>query len=338
MRVLVTGAGGFVGRRLVSALLGEPALTRGGADAERICELILTDRSNEGLGAFASDPRVRIEIGDICDAEFRQGLFVKRIDSIFHLAAALTSEAEADFARSLEINLLGAINLLEDCRSGGHRPRFIYPSSIAAFGGPLPERVDDKVCQTPQTSYGTAKAVAELLINDYSRHGFVDGRVLRLPVVLIRPGASHAAVSDRIAAIVRDPLRGEDIVCPLAPETKIPVASVRSVVAALIKLHEVPADRFGHTRAMNLPSLTVTAAEMVEALNTLDFGGTRGQVRWERDDELQALVDGWPRFFISDEASRLGIRADASFADILRAYVEDELRPAACAPYARLTA
>jgi D-erythronate 2-dehydrogenase len=328
MRVLVTGAAGFVGRRLISALLNEPALTRAGGDAEQISELILTDRSDAGLSTFTGNPRVRIEIGDFCEAEFRRALFVKRIDSIFHLAATLTTDAEADFARGLQVNLLGVIDLLEDCRSGGHRPRFIYPSSIAAFGGPLPDRVDDKVSQTPQTSYGTAKAVAELLINDYSRHGFVDGRVLRLPFVLIRPGATNPSVSDRVASIVREPLHGMDVSCPLGPETKIPVASVRCIAAALIKLHEVPADRFGHTRAMNLPSLTVTVAEMTEALDGFDYPGPRGKVSWERNDQLQAIVDGWPNCFVSEEASRLGIRSDASFTEILRAYVEDELRPA----------
>jgi nucleoside-diphosphate-sugar epimerase len=328
MRVLVTGAGGFVGGRLVSALLNELALTRAGGDAEQIGELILTDRSDAGLSAFSGNPRVRVEIGDFCEAEFRRALFVKRIDSIFHLAATLTTDAEADFARGLQVNLLGVIDLLEDCRSGGHRPRFIFPSSIAAFGGPLPDRVDDKVSQTPQTSYGTAKAVAELLINDYSRHGFVDGRVLRLPFVLIRPGAPNPSVSDRVASIVREPLHGRDVACPLDPETKIPVASVRCIAAALIKLHEVPADRFGHTRAMNLPSLTVTVAEMIEALDGFDYPGPRGKVSWERNDQLQAIVDGWPNCFVSEEASRLGIRSDASFTEILRAYVEDELRAA----------
>lgn len=329
MRILVTGAAGFVGRRLVGALLNEPALTRGGGDAEQISELILTDRSEGELDAFAGDPRVRIAIGDMCDAEFRRVLFTKRIDSIFHLAAMLTAEAEANFAAGLKVNLLGLLDLLEDCRSGGHRPRFIYPSSIAVFGGPLPERTDDKVWQTPQTSYGTAKAVGELLINDYSRHGFIDGRVLRLPVVLIRQGASAPSISDRIASLLRKLLRGEDAVCPLRPDTKIPVGSVRCIATGLIKLHEVPADRFGHTRAMNLPSLTATAAEMVEAVQSFDYPGPRGKVRWERDDQLQAIVDSWPNFVVSEEASRLGIRSDASFTEILRAYVEDEPRLAA---------
>ena len=185
------------------------------------------------------------------------------------------------------------------------------------------------MCQTPQTSYGTAKAAVELLINDYSRHGFIDGRVLRLPVVLIRPGSRNPGLSDRVASILREPLGGENVVYPLLPETKIPVGSAACVVAALIKLHEVPTDRFGHTRAMNLPSLTVTAAEMVEAVNSLDFPGARGRICWERDDQLQAVVDGWPSFLVSDEASRLGIRSDANLMDILRAHVEDEIRPAA---------
>jgi D-erythronate 2-dehydrogenase len=323
MRVLITGAGGFIGRSLVSALLKEPALTRGGADSEQLCDLILADRYPGGLEPFTSDSRVRVETGDLADAEFRKSLFAKRVDSVFHLAATLTTEAETNFERGLQVNLLGILDLLENCRIGGHRPRFIYPSSIAAFGGPLPEKVDDKVAQTPQTSYGTSKSIAELLINDYSRHGFIDGRVLRLPVVLIRPKSASPSVSDSVAAIVREPLQGIDVVCPFAPETKIPVASVRSIAAGLIKLHEIPADRFGHTRAMNLPSLTVSVAEMVEAMQQIETSAPRGSIGWQRDEELQAIVDGWPRYFLSEEANRLGIRGDANFAEIIRAYMED---------------
>ncbi len=322
MRVLVTGAGGFVGRGLISALLKGPALV-GDSGAEQVSELIATDLNELGLAGLPNDPRLSPRAGDLCRADFREALFEKRIDSVFHLAATLTTDAETDFERGMAVNVLGVLDLLEACRIQGNRPRFLYPSSIASFGGPLPETVDDSVVHTPQTSYGTAKAIAELLINDYSRHGFVDGRVLRLPIVLIRPGAPSPSVSDKVASIVREPLKGNDVICPLAPDTKVPVASVRSVAAALIKLHNLPADRFGHTRAMNLPSLTVSIAEMVAALEAFDFPGPRGAVTWQPDEQLQTIVESWPRFFVSEEARRHGIAADASFTDILRAYVED---------------
>jgi nucleoside-diphosphate-sugar epimerase len=325
MRILITGAGGFVGRTLLKALLAKPALAgRGGAArAESITEIILTDISEAALAGLPDDPRLAIRAGNIADDAFRRTLLAPPVDTIFHFAATLTTDAEHNFERGLETNVLSLIRLLDDCRAGDNCTRFLYPSSIAAFGGPLPGTIGDHVAQTPQTSYGTAKSIAELLINDYSRHGFINGRILRLPVVLIRTGAPSPSVSDKVAAIVREPLHGRDVVCGLAPGTLIPVASARSVAEALIRLHDVPADRFGHTRAMNLPSLTVSVTDMIASLEGFDHPGPRGRILWERDEQVQGIVDSWPRYFISEEASRLGLQADASFTDILRAYVED---------------
>jgi nucleoside-diphosphate-sugar epimerase len=329
MRVLVTGAGGFIGRRLVVRLLSEPALTHEDGRAEQIRELVLACRSGAAAEAFPSDSRIRIEIGDISDPGYVSRLFDRRPDSVFHLAAALTAEAEANFERGLEVNILALIRLLELCRRQGHRPRFVFAGSTAAFGGSLPDPVDDRVAQAPQTSYGTGKSVAELLINDYSRHGFIDGRALRMPIVLLRPKYVNGSIADQIGAILREPLFGRDVVCPLAPETRIPVASVRKVVDALVRLHEIPADRFGHTRAMNMPALGVSVRELAEAVEGFDFPGLRGKVIWERNDEFQGLIESWPRAIQAEEALRHGLKADESIADILRAFIEDyELRPA----------
>ncbi|MGB0085230.1 MAG: NAD-dependent epimerase/dehydratase family protein [Rhodomicrobiaceae bacterium] len=324
MRVLVTGAGGFIGRELIKLLLKEPVLMRGNDGAEQLGELIVTGRSSASVEDLAQDPRVRVELGDAGDPAFYGRLFAKRIDSIFHLPATLTAEAENNFRRGLEVNILGMIHLLEQCRAQESPPRVVFPSSIAAFGGPLPEPVDDKTAQTPQTSYGIGKSIAELLINDYSRHGFIDGRALRLPVVIIRPGASSVpSVADRIGAVLREPLLGREAVCPLAPETRVPVASVRTTVSALLRLHEVPADRFGHTRAMNMPALAVSLQDMADAVMAYDYPGRRGRILWEKDDNIQAVVDSWPRAILAEEANRLGLRADASVAEILRSFIED---------------
>jgi D-erythronate 2-dehydrogenase len=327
MRILITGAAGFIGRRLTAALLARG--TRNAAGAARPGdELVLADLAACDAGG---DPRVRVETGDFADPAFVARLLADGVDSVFHLAAALTIEAEARFDHGLAVNLHGLLRLLDACRRQRRPPRFVFASSIAAFGGPLPATVDDAVARTPQTSYGTHKAIAELLIDDYTRHGFVDGRALRLPIVLVRPGAASPAVSDRVAAIVREPLAGRDVVCPLAADTRIPVASARRVAAALLELHDLPAQAFGATRTMNLPSLTVEIGEMVESLHRFAGGRTVGRVRWEPDARLQELVEGWPRQLVSECASRAGIRGDASFDEIVAAYVEDEARQASAA-------
>jgi nucleoside-diphosphate-sugar epimerase len=320
MKVLVIGAAGFIGSHLVTALLA-----RGKLAGRRIESLVLADampvRLPQGKGI-----QVTAETGDVSDRAFIERLLAGGVDSVFPLAAALTTEAESDFGKGLRVNLLALIDLLEACRAARAArpaPRLVFASSIAAFGGVLPETVDDSVKHVPQTSYGTHKAMAELLINDYSRHGFVDGRALRLPIVLIRRGSPSPAVSDRVAAIVREPLLGRDSVCPFDPDTRMPVASVQRVAEALIAIHDLPASAFGDARAMNLPALSVTAGEMVESLQRFRNVRALGRVSFAPDAKLQAVVEGWPRRFISERASRHGIQADASFEEIIRHFLSE---------------
>ncbi len=322
MRVLVTGVGGFIGRRLLKALLDEPALKRDDGRAEQIGEFVLTSRSGHSLKDLA-DPRIQVEIGDIADPSFITHLFEKRIDSIFHLAATLTAEAEDNFEYGLKANILGMIELLEQCRNQENRPRLVFAGSMAAFGGNLPESVDDRVGHTPQTSYGTGKAIAELLINDYSRHGFIDGRALRMPIVIIRPDPSDVSIADRVGAVLREPLLGRDVVCPLSPETCVPIVSVRNAALSLVRLHEIPGDRFGHTRAMNMPALTVPLSELADVVESSEFPGQRGKVSWDVEEEIQAIVSGWPSAIVAEEALRLGLKPDANVTNILRSFVED---------------
>jgi nucleoside-diphosphate-sugar epimerase len=322
MRVLVTGAGGFIGRRLLRVLLEQPALRREEGAAERIDEIIATSHTGS-LGRAITDPRVTVKIGDLASPAFIERLFEKRIDSIFHLAAAPIAESEKEFQLGMQVNVLGFIRLLEECRRQGNRPRLILASSIVAFGGPRQERAGDLGPYMPQSSAGTAKAIGELLVNDYTRQGFVDGRALRLPVVLARPEPARLSVSDHIGALIREPLMGRDVVCPLDPERCVPVASVRNAAYSLIRTHEIPADRFGETRAMNMPALTISLAELAAMVEHGDQPGQKGRVIWELDRDIQATVDGWPSIILAEEAQRHGMTADASGAEIVRNFIED---------------
>lgn len=310
MRVLVTGAAGFIGRHLLRELLEHGAL--GGRE---ITEIVAADIVGPPPG-----PRVTPRVGDIGDGAFLGALFAEPFDAVFHLAASLTSAAEADLGHGLAVNLEGLLALLARCRAQATAPRLVFASSIAAFGGELPEVVEDDTRRSPRTSYGTQKLIAELLLADHARQGAIDARALRLPIVLTRPGAPSPAVSDRIAAIIREPLMGRDVAIPLRPDTLMPLVTVQRVATALRLVHEMPAVALGQSRAINLPALTATPAEMVEAV---ERRGATGHVSWVPDPALQAVVEGWPRRFVSATAERHGIRAVASPDEIVDAFLAD---------------
>lgn len=308
MRVLVLGAAGFIGSQLARTLHA-----RGTLRGRAIDRLLLADQRPP-----AALPGATVLQGDVCDTAFVQRLFAEPPDVVFHLAATLTLDAEMDPARGLAVNVQALMNLLAHCRAQSTPPAFVFASSISTFGGLLPDTVDDHVAQTPRTSYGTHKAIAELLIHDDSRRGRLDGRVLRLPVVLTHPGPASGSVSDRLASLIREPLNGQEALCPWAPQTRVPVASVQQVVKGFLHLLELPAERLGDTRVMNLPSLTVTPGEIEAAVQGR---GAAGRIRWQPDAQLQAIVDGWPRHFTSARALALGLRPDANVDALIDAYL-----------------
>lgn len=308
MRVLITGAGGFLGRRLAKVLLA-------GSSASAVTELVLTDRAAIPA-ASQGTISVRAEIGDLTDPGFIDHLAAQRFDSVFHLAASLTLDAERDPALAYATNVEPLRRLIE--AASGLSPRLIFASSIAVFGGDLPDIVDDTVRAAPTTTYGVNKAVAELLVADYSRLGRIDGRVLRLPIVLTRPGAATSSVSDRIAAIIREPMAGRDVICPVAAETRIPIASAGAVTSALVALHDLDAAELRSGRVMNLPALTVQVGDMIAALKRRGAGGRISVVP---DDTLQRIVDSWPKQFVSQAATRLKLGADPDFAAVIEDYL-----------------
>lgn len=309
MRILVLGANGFVGTRLTAALCKNTAFE----DFPKIDDLLTTDLRGGRAGGTGDGVAAHTFLeGDISDPDFMLTLFEKPVDGVFHLAAALTLDAETDFSKGMNTNVHALMRLLELCRAQEKPPKFLFASSISSYGGKLPEVVDDFVFQTPQTSYGAHKAIAELLINDYTRRGFIDGRILRFPVILTHPGPPTSSVSDRIASLIREPLLGNEAICHLAPDTPIAVASADKIVESMIRLYMSPATAFGATRAVNQPALTVTPSAITQAVQKRLAPGSPGAVRWTSDPKMQAIVESWPAVFTSALAIELGLSADAS--------------------------
>ena len=249
--------------------------------------------------------------------------------TVFHLAAIVSGMAEADFDLGMRINVDGTRLLLEVCRAAGTRPRVVFTSSVAVFGGRLPDVVLDTTAVNPQTSYGVQKAIGELLVGDYSRRGFIDGRALRLPTISVRPGRPNAAASSFASGVVREPLNGEDAVCPVGPDARMWLLSPSRVVESLMLAHDLPSERFGVTRVLNLPGISVTAGEMVAALGRVAGPEVASRVRWERDERIARMVDGWPGAFDAHRAAGLGFRGDESFDEMIRAYIAERNVPSA---------
>jgi nucleoside-diphosphate-sugar epimerase len=321
---MIMGANGFVGRTLTTAILTSALLRQTDGVLVPAEELVLVDRENAepvDLAALGKSEltQVREVRGDLADAAFVNRLAALRCDAIFHLAASMTLDAERDPSAAYAVNVESIRQLVE---RADNVPRIIFASSIAVFGGLLPDTVGDSLRPEPDTTYGTHKAMAELLLADCSRTGRVDGRVLRLPVVLVRRnGAATPTVSDQIAAIVREPLAGQDIDIGLRTDTRVAVASAPAVARALIALHNIPAVDLPHGRVVIFPSLTVRVSEMLAALEPYRADRKIGNVRFVPDARLQRVVESWPSHFATETASKLGLHADVSFKQIIADYV-----------------
>ncbi len=323
MEVLITGGAGFLGMKLARELLARNTLADAAGKQQPVTRIVLLDRNApQGL----DDPRISVIEGDVADAAVIARALTPAIDSVFHLAAVVSGEAEADFDLGMRINLDATRILLEQARHNGNRPRVVFASSVAAFGGELPAQVLDSTAPTPQGSYGVQKVIGELLVNDYSRRRFIDGRSIRLPTITVRPGKANKAASSFASGIVREPLNGIEAVCPVSPETKVWAMSPRSAIANLVQAHEISASDVGTGGAISLPGLATTAGEMVAALARVAGDDVAQRVRWEKDEAITRLVGSWPGSFLTPRADRLGFVRDASFDDVVRAYIEEELK------------
>src|SRR6266480_1791928 len=255
MRVVITGGCGFLGRRVALQLLRR----------EDIDELLLFDNAPSTL-PLPNDRRLKLVTGDIADREAVARVISAGTDSVFHLAAVVSGQAEADTDLGYRVNLDGTRAVLDACRALGTCPRVVFASSLAVYGGELPSSVGDETPLTPQTSYGTQKAIGELLINDYSRKDFVDGRAVRLPTVVVRPGRPNRAASTFASSMIREPLAGQEAVCPVSPDTVMALTSPRLIVAGLVHALGIPGEAFGATRSLQVPGFSVSVGEMAAAM------------------------------------------------------------------------
>ncbi|MFO1126833.1 MAG: D-erythronate dehydrogenase [Rhodospirillales bacterium] len=320
MQVLITGGAGFLGQRLARTIVEAGGLRRDGT-FHPLDRLILLDVvAADDFG----DPRVASVAADITDAATLQRVVGPETASVFHLAAVVSGQAEADFDLGMRVNFDATRLLLERLRQVGGAARLVMTSSVAVFGGDLPEVVPDDHIWAPQSSYGTQKAMADLLVSDYARKGFVDARSIRLPTIVVRPGKPNLAASSFASGIIREPLHGEDTVCPVAPETLLWLMSPRSVIRNLLHAHDLPAERLGRRRVINLPGLSIRVADMIAALGRIAGPDATRRIQMQRDPKVEQIVNSWPGNFTAEHAKSLGFVADADFADIIHAFIEDE--------------
>jgi len=322
MKILITGGAGFLGQRLAKKLLERGTLKDADDKDASIDQVVLVDIVE---GMPIPDKRIRHIVGDIGNPSFLKSTIDANTDSVFHLAAIVSGQAEADFDLGMRINVDASRQLLDLCRGLGHRPKFVFASSVAVFGGELPAIVPDTTALAPQSSYGTQKAVVELFVNDYTRKGFVDGRVLRLPTISVRPGRPNAAASSFASGIIREPLNGEPAPCPVNANTRLWLASPETIIESILFGHDVAASALGVSRNINVPGLSVTVGDMVSALERVAGAEVASRIQWKADARIERIVSSWPGALDSRKALSLGFPRDENFDAFIRQYMRDEM-------------
>ncbi|MEM9224031.1 MAG: D-erythronate dehydrogenase [Pseudomonadota bacterium] len=318
MRVLIIGGGGFIGQKIAKSLA-----KRGTMRGESITHLALADiAAPQKIEASFEVSAHTADIGERADVD---ALFAEGPDVIFHLAAVVSAQAEAEFDLGMRVNLQGSMNIFEAARALATNPVLVFSSSCAVYGGEIPEQIEDWTALNPQSSYGTQKAVSELLLNDYSRRGFLDGRGPRLPTVTIRPGKPNQAASSFMSSIFREPLQGETANCPVGKYYALWYGSPRAVVENLIRCAELQADDLGENRCFALPGQAATIGEMIEAMRTVSGDEPVGRITFEPDQRIYDIVVGWRPYINPKKGLDLGLTHDESFEDNVRYFLEDDI-------------
>lgn len=319
MQILITGGAGFLGQRLAQQLLKDASLQK----------LILADVADpSALSALLEDRRVTYMKADLIDVKAVKSLVSDELTAVYHLAAVVSGQAEANFDLGMAVNGEGTRHLLEAVRHQAPGAKFIFASSLAVFGGDLPKVITDKTAVAPQSSYGTQKAVAELWINDYSRKGFIDGYVLRLPTVCVRPGKPNAAASSFASSIIREPLQGQPAICPVDPNLALWVSSPDAVVDNLVHSLTLSTESWTEgwegNRTINLPGLTVTVQAMIDAIAHVTDQATAARIHYQPDEAISRIVASWPSEFDVRRSLALGFIQDHSFENIIRAFISSK--------------
>lgn len=317
MNILVIGGGGFIGQKIARELA-----FRGALRGKKIDRLVLADINAPAL-VDAPFP-VETCICDITDRASVDGVLGADVDVVFLLAAIVSAQAEEEFDTGMRVNLFGTVNVLERCRALNTSPVLVFSSSLSVFGGDVPDPVTDWTLTNPQSSYGTQKAMGEMLINDYSRRGMVDGRALRLPTISVRPGAPNRAASAYLSSIFREPLNGLEAICPVPPDTMQYFLSPRRCIENLIIGAEIKADALGMNRCMTMPGLTLSIGQAVAAMTDVAGPEPAKLIRWEPQADIQQMVAGWRYDYVTTKAEALGLKRDGSFSEIIRHYLEEE--------------
>ncbi|WP_445497759.1 D-erythronate dehydrogenase [Photorhabdus sp. SF281] len=316
MKVIITGGAGFLGQQLTSALLENN-------QELNFDQLILIDIQRPV--SPINDPRVQCLALDLTQADAAEKLIDENSTVLFHLAAIVSSQAENDFDLGLQVNFDVTRNLLEIARAKNPKLKFIFTSSLAVFGGELPATITEQCAVNPQSSYGTQKAMCELLINDYSRKGYVDGRVLRLPTISVRPGKPNKAASSFASGIIREPLHGESSICPVSRDLTLWLSSPETVIHNFIHAAQIPAEKFGLSRTVNVPGISVTVQGIIDAL--ADIAGQKAVdlIHFEPNENINRIVASWPGHFDINRGLSLGFQVDHAFSDAIHAFIANNL-------------
>lgn len=318
MHILILGAAGMVGQKLVQQLCAGGEISGREITAMTLFDIVDPPKP---LAAWP----VSVRSGDLSQRSEVDSLLVHKPDLIFHLAGVVSGEAEQDFDKGYRVNLDGSHTLFEAIRAQNYLPRVVFASSIAVFGGPFPEVIDDTFLVAPLTSYGTQKACAELLLTDYSRRNILDGVAIRLPSVVIRPGKPNKAASSFFSGILREPLNGEEAVLPVSRDVRHWMASPKTAAGFLIHAASLDASALGDRRALTMPGISITVGEMIDALGRVAGADRVALIRDEPDEAIIKIVSGWPHDFNAARALQLGFSAELPIDDIIRNHIEDEL-------------